>query len=99
MKTTINQMPPMKPLETMNLENAMNRLRVEHERLFVHDEEHNTITLHIDYPYEIDLDMLDNKQHLLQWVLHLSSKVWMEAKHINIFIRRVAEIKGWRIYS
>ncbi|OQB37225.1 MAG: hypothetical protein BWY09_01668 [Candidatus Hydrogenedentes bacterium ADurb.Bin179] len=77
------------------------QMEAEHQallRAFVYDAEGNTLTLHIRYPYEVDLDTIQTHSDLLGRIHHLSMKAWMTNVHLHFFIQRVCEIKGWNIY-
>ena len=68
------------------------------EEKFVYEAQLNTLTLHIAYPYEVDLCRIKSAQDLLGWVHHLTIKTWMTREYIHRFIERVCAIKGWSIY-
>lgn len=69
------------------------------KQTFVFNKDLNTLTIHVDYPYEVELDRIRNRIEILQWVEHLAGKSWMTRKAINTFIHRVCEIKDWDLYN
>ena len=62
---------------------------------FEHDDKLGCITINIRYPYHIPLSRLSSKSDLLDWVLHLCEKNWMNMEYIAEFIEYVSKIKGW----
>lgn len=68
------------------------------ERIVYHPE-NETLMLNFGFPYEVDLDEINNAEQLLGWVMHLAEKDWMTAMHLRMFARRVSELKGINIHG
>ncbi len=68
------------------------------QKKFIYNPKLNTLTLHIRYPYEIDLDRIQNYHDLVGWIHHMAGKIWIERDHIGYLIERICQIKEWRIY-
>jgi hypothetical protein len=76
---------------------------IEHDKMmdahFTYDKKMNTLTISIQYPYEVDLDRIKTHMNLLFWVKHLAGKTWMNTDHLREFMHRVCEIKKWEMRS
>ena len=64
---------------------------------FLFNPNNNTLMITIDYPYEVDLDVINSHGKLIEWVFHLSEKTWMTTDYLHEFIERVVSIKKWKI--
>jgi hypothetical protein len=64
---------------------------------FTYDKKMNTLTISVEYPYEVDLDRIETHMNLLCWVDHLSEKPWMTKDHLHEFMERVCKIKKWEM--
>ena len=69
------------------------------DAIFEHDEKRGLLTLHVDYPYCIELARIGSMRSLVNWVYHLSSKTWMTSDLIHESIRRILKIKGWNTFD
>lgn len=49
--------------------------------------------------YRVDLKRCDTPVKLLDWVVYLSEKVWMNRRLIRQFVVLVSERHGWDIYN
>ena len=47
------------------------------------------------YKYSIALNRLKNEKHLLDWMLHLCTKGWMNTTRLQMFAEVVMQTKGW----
>lgn len=63
------------------------KVKVEHDGIFFPERD-----------YWIELDRIQDQGDLLQWVLHLSEKVWVDTRMLARFVKLVCERKRWRIY-
>jgi hypothetical protein len=45
--------------------------------------------------YEVELDRIQTKAHLLKWMFHLADKNWVTKELMMEFARRVCAVKGW----
>ena len=45
--------------------------------------------------YEVELDRIQTKAHLLKWMFHLAEKKWVTKELMMEFARRVCAVKGW----
>lgn len=55
--------------------------------------------LTLDDHYDIELDRIPDERALLQWIEHLSYKIWVEREDIRQIIRKVFFAKGWELYK
>lgn len=51
------------------------------------------------YPYEIKLDRINNKEDMLEWVYHLSGKQWITTEHIYLFIKQISKHLNINVYD
>ncbi len=49
------------------------------------------------YDYDIDAGQIKTTADLLEWVLHLSEKLWMDVSRLRYFVALVAEKNGIEI--
>jgi hypothetical protein len=70
-----------------------------YDQMIVYDQANKTLTLHFEYPYEIDLTRIKTSRHLLCWLVHLLEKPWLTCQDIQYITRRIAEIKHIKIYD
>jgi hypothetical protein len=93
---------PKKPvLEVMTLgelQKASAAINRKLAKQIVIDEKNDTCTINIAYPYEVDLDRINDERDLLAWTLHLKEKNWMKTKHLAFFIKAVAKYKGFNLH-
>lgn len=64
--------------------------------LFTHDKKRNVLLLDDQSgcpPYEVDLDRINEREPLMEWVLHLSEKDWMRSWDLRAFVEQVKKIK------
>jgi hypothetical protein len=58
----------------------------------------NVLLLRFEYDYEIDLHEINSKAALLNWVLHLTEKVWITTQRLHFIIEAIADIKGFNVH-
>jgi hypothetical protein len=68
------------------------------ERL-VHVLSNNTLLVRFSYPYEVDLDRLNDERDFLEWIRQLLGKSWMTNDHLANFMDAVADIKGFNLHG
>lgn len=51
--------------------------------------------LKIRYEYLIAEERIPDEAALLEWVRHISDKLWVQRRHIRAFIDCVRRVKGW----
>lgn len=49
--------------------------------------------------YWIELDRIKEEIDLLEWVVHLTEKVWVDTRIIRRFVKLVCENKQWDLYK
>ena len=49
--------------------------------------------------YYIDLDEINDKADLLEWIYHLLGKNWININMLDDFIQQSCKIKKWYIYK
>lgn len=69
------------------------------DKMFVFNPDNNTLTLYIDYPYEIDLDRINTHQDLIGCLHHMSGKTWISGGNIHNLIELICKHKNWNIYG
>jgi hypothetical protein len=88
----------IKVLSLDQLEEEARKHEEQMDRNFEYDARLGYLTIHVAYPYHIELRRIPDLEGLVPWVEHLSGKGWMTADLIREFIRRVCFIKGWKLY-
>ena len=56
------------------------------------------LTLHVVYPYHIELSRIDTKDKLIEWIHHLSEKNWITPQLIRRIIDLVSKHFGFQVY-
>jgi len=81
------------------LDKAVAAMQKKLAKQIVINKKNATCTINIEYPYEIDLDAIENERDLLAWVLHLTEKNWIKTRHLAFFIEAVAKFKGFNLHG
>lgn len=72
-------------------------------KVFIYHNKTNELELKVYGEYEdgyfIDLDEINDKADLLEWIYHLIGKNWININMLDDFIQQVCKIKKWDIYK